>query len=81
MKRAMPLFCWILFTVGLWPRQSDFPIPIGPYLGQKPPGMTPEIFRPGIVSLSEAVEYGMAFTPDGQEFYFNRSGVGVMVCT
>jgi len=23
----------------------------GPYLGQKPPGMTPEIFAPGIVSI------------------------------
>jgi hypothetical protein len=43
--------------------------------------MTPEIFAPGIVSSSDALEYGMAFTPDKKEFYFNRSGVGVMVCT
>jgi hypothetical protein len=62
-------------------QQSDFPKLTGPYLGQKPPGMTPEIFVPGIVSSFDELEYGMAFTPDGREFYFNRSGVGVMVCT
>jgi hypothetical protein len=61
-------------------RQAEFPVLTGPYLGQKPPGMTPEIFAPGIVSSSEALEYGMAFTPDGREIYFNRSGTGVMVC-
>ena len=59
----------------------DFPILKNPYLNQTPPGMTPEIFAPGIVSSSEATEYGIAFTPDGKEFYFNRNGVGVMVCT
>ena len=33
-------------------RQTDFPKPTGPYLGQKPPGMTPEIFAPGIISTA-----------------------------
>jgi len=28
-------------------QQGDFPILKGPYLGQKAPGMTPEIFAPG----------------------------------
>lgn len=41
------------------------------YMGQKPPGMTPEIFAPGIVS-SDANEHGCAFYPDGTEFYFTR---------
>lgn len=51
-------------------RQSDFPVLKGPYLGQKPPGMTPEIFAPGIIStsLSEAV---CCFSPDGKEAYWN----------
>jgi hypothetical protein len=62
-------------------QQDEFPVLKGPYLGQKPPGMTPEIFAPGIVSSSGATEYGIAFAPDGKEFYFNRNGVGVMVCT
>ena len=31
-------------------KQTDFPILEGPYFGQDPPGNTPEIFAPGIVS-------------------------------
>ena len=60
---------------------TEFPKLDGPYLGQKPPGMAPEIFAPGIVSSMEATEYAVAFTPDGKQLYFNRNGVGVMVCT
>ncbi|MFC7048679.1 hypothetical protein [Emcibacter nanhaiensis] len=45
----------------------------GPYLGQEPPGLTPEAFAPGIVS-TEHWEYGGAFTPDLKEFYLLRSG-------
>jgi hypothetical protein len=41
----------------------------GPYLGQKPPGMTPEVFAPGIVSTG-LDELNAAFSPDGREFYF-----------
>jgi hypothetical protein len=81
--RSLPSLLIAIALLVPWPRtsrQSDFPKLTGPYLGQKPPGMTPEIFAPGIVSSSEALEYGMAFTPDGREIYFNRSGTGVMVC-
>jgi Tol biopolymer transport system component len=49
--------------------QDDFPILKGPYLGQKPPGMTPEIFAPGIVSTG-LDELNSVFSPDGDEFYF-----------
>jgi hypothetical protein len=44
----------------------------GPYLGQVPPGTTPEIFAPGIVSDPDAFEYSGTFSPDGSEYYFNR---------
>ena len=44
----------------------------GPYLGQKPPGSTPQIFAPGIVS-TDAHEFSCSLTPDGKEFYFTRS--------
>jgi len=43
----------------------------GPYLGQKLPGTTPEIFAPGIIS-TEAHEFSCCFSPDGNEFYFTR---------
>ncbi|NER13511.1 hypothetical protein GWK08_08690 [Leptobacterium flavescens] len=42
-----------------------------PYLGQKLPGLTPEIFAPGLVSTLNW-EIGGVFTPDMKEFYFIR---------
>jgi len=42
-----------------------------PYLGQKPPGLTPESFAVGMVT-TKGWEYGGAFTPDMKEFYFIR---------
>ncbi|MDK2593974.1 hypothetical protein [Pseudoalteromonas obscura] len=45
----------------------------GPYLGQKPPGIIPEIFAPGVVT-TDGWEYGGVFTPDLKEFYFLRDG-------
>jgi hypothetical protein len=44
-----------------------------PYLGQTPPGLTPEAFAPGLVS-TEHYEYSGVFTPDMKEFYFISSG-------
>ncbi len=52
-------------------QQTEFPNLTGPYLGQKPPGMTPKIFAPGIVSTDDH-EFSCAFSPDGNEFYFSR---------
>jgi hypothetical protein len=43
----------------------------GPYLGQEPPGMTPKIFAPGVVS-AEGWDAAPSFSPDGTEFLFTR---------
>ncbi|MEW5250564.1 hypothetical protein [Microbulbifer discodermiae] len=43
----------------------------GPYLGQTPPGHTPVVFAPGLVS-TEHRDYSGSFTPDMQTFYFTR---------
>ena len=40
------------------------------YFGQNPPGMTAEIFAPGIVSVDGRYEYGVSFSPDLEEIYF-----------
>ncbi len=45
----------------------------GPYLGQEPPGLTAEVFAPGIVSTEYFEAFGV-FTPDLTEFYFHRGG-------
>lgn len=44
----------------------------GAYLNQKPPGKTPEIFAPGIVSTDEH-EFACTFSPSGDKFYFTRA--------
>jgi len=43
------------------------------YLGQKPPGMVPELFAPDIIK-TEFREGAYTFTPDLKEFYFRRRG-------
>ncbi|AXT59543.1 hypothetical protein D1816_03960 [Aquimarina sp. AD10] len=74
----------LLFTSFIWLNTAfaqknsvndpDFPALEDRYLGQKPPGLIPELFAPGIVSTEEYVEFGGDFTPDMKEFYFSRYG-------
>lgn len=54
------------------PADAAPPLPAvrGPYFGQKPPGKTPEIFAPGILSLANRMEARIAFSPDGNECFF-----------
>ena len=51
--------------------QDNFPMPESPYIGQKPPGLTPEVFAPGVVS-KEYRDWTGFFTPDMKEYYFGR---------
>jgi hypothetical protein len=52
----------------------------GPYLGQTPPGITPEPFAPGIVSTGN-LEIEGVFAPGMKEFYFTRQVPGSGVNT
>ena len=54
-------------------KDSDSPIIESPYFGQKPPGLIPEIFAPGIISLNERYEHSVSFSPDLDEVYFTAS--------
>ena len=69
------LLCIGILLSGI-PQPHDFPVLQGPYLGQKPPGKTAEIFAPGIISTLEKPEMCAAFTADGVEFYFNAQYKG-----
>ncbi len=51
------------------PGDGGPPILTGPYLGQTPPGETPQLFAPGIVSTGMYTR-DVAMTPDGTEFYY-----------
>lgn len=46
------------------------------YLGERPPGMTPQHFAPGVVD-TEAIELNGVLSPDGREFFFTRIVDGV----
>lgn len=75
------LTCLAVILYGCGPQPSDTDqgeamqeeILEGAYLGQEPPGMTPEVFAPGIVSTTGARELNAVFTPDGHEFFFTRA--------
>ncbi len=54
-------------------KDSDAAIIENAYLGQKPPGLIPELFAPSIIQ-TEHREAEAAFTPDLKEFYFRRRG-------
>jgi len=78
------LLLLLVFVFVGYAQKDGSPVLKGPYLGQKPPAMTPEIFAPGIVSTC-LDELNSVFSPDGQEFYFcvrnmGASSLFVMKC-
>jgi len=74
MRILINIITAMLFTTLSIPaQQKDFPILKGPYLGQKPPGLIPEIFAPGIISTKDRYELNSEFSPKGDEFYFELS--------
>ena len=58
--------------------QEEWPVVTGPLLGQDPPGMTPEVFAPGLISTDSARELNAVFSPDMRIFMFTRLVNGVM---
>ena len=54
---------------------SRFPDLSGPFLGQTPPGDTPELFAPGLISTA-MYERDIAIMPDGNEIYYCISTFG-----
>jgi hypothetical protein len=51
--------------------KDDFPVLSGPYLDQKPPGMTPKTFAPNIISTNEYHEGCSGFMKGGTLFIFS----------
>lgn len=72
MKKLILIFSLLLTTaIRVNAQKTNFPKLTGPYLGQKPPGMTPKIFSPGIIS-TDAFEFSISFSPDGRALIFTR---------
>lgn len=59
----------LVFTSAAWSQDGENGS--APYLGQTPPALTPMAFAPGLVT-TQGYEYGAAFSPDMQAFYFIR---------
>jgi hypothetical protein len=59
----------VLAATGLFSQQSDFPKLTDSYLGQKLPGMIPEIFIPGIILVEKYNHSPVLINPDGSETY------------
>ena len=76
MKKSILIgFLFLSAVLSMAARQEKSPECAGPYLGQKPPGLTPEIFAPGVVSTG-LQELNSVFSPDGQAFYFCVRNMG-----
>jgi Tol biopolymer transport system component len=79
MSKLTP-FIWITLVFAVYggflssKKASPFPVLTGPYLGQKPPGMMPEIFAPAIVSVEKYSEFVCMFAPGGENCFFDRHG-------
>ncbi len=88
MKRNLSLFFSLLALFSLihcdGPQEtpdSQNVLPLsGPYLGQQPPGESPELFAPGIVSTG-LYERDLVMTPDGKEIYFCVAAPGFLQAT
>lgn len=76
MKRIITIneliFLILIFTSSCTTLDDGFPNLKGPYLGQTSPGMTPEIFAPGIISHGFH-ENGIVFSSDGKELFYSTS--------
>jgi hypothetical protein len=65
-----------IFIVFIGPAQQDkFPVLKGPYLGQTPPGTTPEVFAPGVISKGY-FERSVVFSPSQDELFFQLRCLG-----
>ncbi len=78
MKTFFLLIIWLFGTLIInaqnkssIPNFDNFPVLKGPYLGQPPPGSTPMIFAPGIISTDKNEHSYAAFSPDGKEFFWS----------
>ncbi len=71
-KILIGIGCLLLaMAIALHSSQVDFPKLTGPYLGQKPPGKTPELFAPDIFKQRYDWYHSIiVFSPDGREAYW-----------
>jgi len=70
----------VLFAADAFSQEKAFPVLTGPYLGQKSPGLAPEIFAPGILSRFSMLHGKIVFSPDGLEAFWTCNAAPVQSC-
>jgi len=65
-------FFLLIAAVPINAQNDEFPILTGPYLGQKTPGLKPEIFAPGIISKPDSRDLMHGFFDRGKLFILYR---------
>jgi hypothetical protein len=73
-RRFLVLSILAVSATGLWHVHAG-PVKKGVYLGQPSPGMTPELFAPGLISTGHQ-ERALTLSPQGTEIFFQRRGRG-----
>jgi Tol biopolymer transport system component len=68
--QSLVFLCSVLLVVGATNREPQ-PTLEGEYLGQRPPGKTPRVFLPGVIS-TDAPEGCISFSFDGRFVVFRR---------
>jgi hypothetical protein len=66
-------FCFLVFLVGsckAYAADAVFPELKGNWFGQEEPGLIPEIFAPGLISVEGRYEFCVSFSPNLKEMYF-----------
>jgi hypothetical protein len=61
---------WMILFASLAGQAADSAATPHYYMGQEPPGLVPQVFAPGFISLANRHESFITFTPDGNECYF-----------
>lgn len=64
MKYAARVLCALILLAGLLAPANKFSALSGPYLGQEPPGNTPVLFAPNIMTFEHGYHSSIVFTPD-----------------
>ncbi len=70
-RRVLSFVALLALACGIDASAQSFPRLEGPYLGQKPPGPTPQPFAPGIVT-TDGEEGCAGFAREGKVFVFQR---------
>jgi hypothetical protein len=78
MTRLIPILFLLIACSTVYPQSKNGTVPD---IFQNPPGLTPVVLAPGIISVKDRYEYGLAISPDYTEMFFTAAqpGNGLMV--